>query len=118
MKKMMAALLIACCLALSLPVCGAQPGTTGTVFNKRFMPSIKPSMTYEQLVKIVGTPGAQLGQEKRGQSTIARYRWNGGKDSKLEVRVSNGKIVDASMKAPNGHTYRIDGAGKVTDLGS
>lgn len=94
-----------------------QPGKTGTVFNRRFIPKIKPMMPYDQIVKIVGSQGAKTGEEKKGAASIISYRWNGVKKSVLNIRVSGGKLVDATMLAPNGHTYYIGKNGETKDLG-
>lgn len=93
-------------------VTAAQPGVTSTAFNKRFIPTIKPMMTYDQLVRIIGTPGVKVSSDKTG---TAVYRWNGGKRSSLSVRVAGGRVVDASMQAPNTHTYQIGRNGAVSE---
>jgi hypothetical protein len=88
-------------------VFGGQPGVTGTVFNRRFIPQIKPMMTYEQIVKIVGIQGAKVGEEKVRGASIIHYRWKGEKRSVLNIRVSSGRLLDATVLAPNGNTYSI-----------
>lgn len=95
----------------------AQPGMTSTVFNRRFIPKIKPMMPYDQIVRMVGSQGAKTGEGKQTTAPIISYRWNGGKKSVLNVRVSSGRLVDATMLAPNGHTYYIGKKGEVKDLG-
>jgi len=93
-------------------VSAAQPGITTTVFNRRFIPTIKPMMTYDQLARIVGVPGARVAADKGG---TLNYRWSGGKGSALNVRVAGGKVVDASVLAPNRHTYLIGRSGAVSE---
>ena len=95
----------------------AQPGITGTVFNKRFLPKIKPMMTYDQIVQIIGTQGVVVGEKKAGSVPVTTYGWKGGKNSSLNVMVSNRKIIEARMHAPNGHTYHIGRSGEIKDLG-
>ena len=101
----------------SQAMAGQQPGVTSTVFNKRFIPNIKPMMSYDQIARITGAQGARVGEIKAGSTTVLSYRWNGGKGSILNVRIAGGKLLDATMKAPNGHTYAINRNGKVSDLG-
>lgn len=94
-----------------------QPGKTDTVFNRRFIPKIKPMMPYDQIVGMVGNQGAKTREEKSGAATITSYRWNGGKKSVLNIRVSGGRLIDATILAPNGHTYYMGKKGDVKDLG-
>ncbi len=96
---------------------GQQPGVTSTVFNRRFIPNIRPQMPYEQIVRMTGVQGAKVGESKAGSTSVSSYRWNGGKGSSLNVRIAGGKLVDATMKAPNGHTYVVSRNGKVSDMG-
>ncbi len=115
-KIVVIALLLVCCLIPARLVTAAHPGVAGTVFNKRFIPEIKPMMTYGQMVKIIGAPGLKVGEE-RGVASVVRYRWNGGKGSVLNLTVSAGRITEAIVLAPNGHTYKIGRDGKVSDMG-
>ncbi len=93
-----------------------QPGVTDTTFNRRFIPSIKPMMTYDQLVKLVGTPGVKVGDDRNSAPPTVQYRWRGGRDSVLTVRLANNKVVDATVLAPNKHTYLIRSNGEVADI--
>ena len=54
-KKMTitALLVIFSCLSISAMSAG-QPGTTDTVFNRKFIYKLNPLMPYDQLVKIIG----------------------------------------------------------------
>jgi hypothetical protein len=111
MKKT-AAVILLLILFLSVTVVSAgQPGSTATVFNKRFLSAIKPMMSFEELKKTIGAPGQKVSEDKGG---TVLYRWNGGKGSMLTVRVAAGKVLDASMLAPNGNTYVIGKNGKQT----
>ena len=94
-----------------------QPGKSDTVFNRRFIPKIKPMMPYGQIVGMVGNQGAKTGEEKNGAAPIISYRWYGGKKSVLSIRISGGRLMDATILAPNGHTYHIGRKGDVKDLG-
>lgn len=112
-------LISAFCLAcaISRPAFSAQPATTDTVFNKRFIHSLQPRMGYDRLVARIGTPGARLG-ERQGNTpstTVTRYGWKGGKHSSLEVDIVAGRLSQANMRAPNGHTYLFDARGAISE---
>jgi hypothetical protein len=111
------AILLVLCFAASQMVWAAQPGMTGTVFNKRFIGKIKPAMPYEQIVKITGAPGLKVADGKAPSQGIVRYQWKGGKESVLRARFTSGRMIDATVLAPNGHTYSIRQNGEVVDLG-
>jgi hypothetical protein len=110
-------------LAITIAFIGAQisckardkPGVTATTFNKRFLPTIKPGMTYEEIVKIAGVPGAKVEENKNASPPTVLYRWNGSKDSVLTIQFSNNKMIDATVLAPNGHTYLVKNNGEITD---
>ena len=112
MKKTAAAISLSLVMVSAPLISAAQQGVTATVFNKRFIPTIKPMMSYDQLVKVIGAPGVKVAADKGG--TVS-YRWNGGKKSVLNVRVAAGKVLDASMLAPNSHTYIIGKNGAVSE---
>ncbi len=103
-------------LCMATLVCFAgQPGVTETVFNRRFIPTIKPSMTYEQVVKLAGAPGAKTGEDPKGNPPTVQYRWQGGRDSVLTVKFANNKMIEATVLAPNKHTYLIRANGEVVE---
>jgi len=95
---------------------GPQAGVTDTRFNRRFLPTIKPMMTYEQIVRVIGAPGVKLGEAGKSSQQTAQYRWKGGKGSVLTVRLVNNRMSDATVLAPNGHTYLIRGDGRIVEL--
>jgi hypothetical protein len=105
-NKNLLIILILCLISL-LAACNKQPENTETVFNKRFIPKIKPMMQYEQLVKIIGKAGAVVKDANSTSPQIIHYHWDGGKSSTLDAMVESGKLVDATVLAPNGNTYRI-----------
>ncbi len=118
MVKRILVLAVTTLMFFTLQAAAGQPaGVTGTVFNKRFIPNIRPMMSYDQIVRITGAQGAKVGESKAGSTSVSSYRWNGGRGSVLNVRLAGGKLVDATIKAPNGHTYAIGRDGKVSDLG-
>jgi len=95
---------------------GGQPGVTDTTFNRRFIPTIKPMMTYEQLVKLVGTQGIKVGENRNASPPTVQYRWKGGKDSVLTATLSSNRLISATVVAPNKHTYLIQSNGEVLDI--
>lgn len=94
---------------------GPQAGVTDTRFNRRFLPTIKPMMTYEQIVRIVGAPGVKVGEIGKTIPPTVQYRWNGGKGSALTVRLGNNKMIDATVLAPNKKTYLIRSNGQIVE---
>lgn len=108
------AALLACAFA-QLSACG-EPGETDTTFNKKFIPTIKPAMTYEQIVKMVGTAGVKVGENKNASPPTVQYRWKGGKDSILTATFAGNKMIDATVVVPSKHTYHIQSDGKVADI--
>ncbi len=99
--------IVSLCLLTFLMACNKQPESTETVFNKRFMPKVKPMMTYDELEKTIGKPGTVVKDADSSSPQIIHYHWDGGKRSALDARVEAGKLVDATLLAPNGNTYRI-----------
>ncbi len=102
--------------AFGLMSMGGQPGVTDVTFNRRFIPTIKPMMTYDQIVKIAGAPGLKIGEDKNSSPPAVQYRWQGSRGSVLTARVSNNKMIDATVLGPNKHTYLIRNNGEVTDI--
>ena len=95
----------------------AEPGKSGTVFNKRLLPSIRPMLTYEQIATLAGAPGAKIGESKKSSPPIIQYRWKGGRDSILTGRFAHNRMVDATVRVPNGKTFAIKSNGEIVDLG-
>lgn len=114
-KRILFVMLLAAMLA-SAALAGNPLGVTETVFNRRFIPTLKPQFSYEQIVKMAGTPGEKLAEIKEGASKVANYRWKGGRDSVLTVKLRDNKMVEATVLAPNGHTYKIQSNGQVADI--
>ena len=80
-KIALLALLMMFSVLCSAAISAGEPGTTETVFNKRFFYRIKRMMPYEQPVKDIGTPGRKTGEEKGSSQPIVSYRWDGGRKS-------------------------------------
>ncbi|HET6421118.1 MAG TPA: hypothetical protein VFG19_13210 [Geobacteraceae bacterium] len=116
-KRILAFAVMMLMLVTLQAVAGQPAGVTGTVFNKRFIPNIRPMMSYDQIVRVTGAQGAKVGESRSGSTSVSSYRWNGGRGSVLNARIAGGKLLDATIKAPNGHTYAIGRDGKVSDLG-
>jgi hypothetical protein len=94
-----------------------DPGTTSTVFNKRMLPSIKPMITYAQLATLAGAPGAKIDISRKTSPPTVQYHWKGGKDSVLTARFANDRMVDATVRVPNGKTFAIRTNGEIADMG-
>ncbi len=95
------------CLVSAHAAVGSEAGKTDTVFNKRFIPKIRPMMPYEQLTGIIGAPGAVVRDARGTSAHYVRYRWYGKKRSTLDTVFVSGKLYSAAVLAPNGNTYRI-----------
>ena len=93
-------LLIAVSCAASVAISAGQPGTADIVFNRRFMEKLKPMMPLAQLVKMVGTEGTKSGEDNRSLPLTASYHWNGDRKSMLDIKVADGKVVDATVTSP------------------
>ena len=116
-KKMMLFAVMLMLLFVSTQItAGAQPGKTDTVFNRRFIQKIKPMMSYDQLVKIVGVAGIKTGENKRTSPPMVSYHWNGGRESALDVKTMAGKVVEATMLSPKKRKYTIDKNGKIVEF--
>jgi hypothetical protein len=109
--------IVIACIGMQI-ACKAKnkPGATNAIFNKRFIPTIKPAMTYEQIVNITGAPGIKIGESKKDSLLTIQYRWNGSKDSILTAQFSDNKMIEAIVLAPNGRTYLIHNNGIVADI--
>jgi hypothetical protein len=120
----MAGLILIVCLGLQasckkeedLGQKGSNPGSTSTIFNRRFIPTIKPQMTYDQIVKLARGPGIKVEEKKHELAPEIQYRWKGGRDSVLIVKFVGDKMSEATVLAPNGHTYLIRNSGEVSDI--
>ena len=102
-------------LLSSAALSAGQPGTTETVFNKRFLYRIKPMMPYEQLVGVIGTPGRKTAEEKGSSLPIVSFRWDGGRKSSLEVKTTGGNVIGATIVSPRQRRLVMDRNGKIGD---
>jgi|WetSurMetagenome_2_1015567.scaffolds.fasta_scaffold20370_3 hypothetical protein len=114
-QAVLVALLACSCMQMTCKT-GNKQGSANTTFNRRFIPTIKPAMTYEQIAQIAGAPGVKIGENNSASPPEIQYRWNGGKDSILTVKFAGNKMVEAAVRAPNGHTYLIQNNGEVVDI--
>lgn len=118
MKKILVLMMLAgITLFCAQTTFAAEPGVTGTVFNKRFLPGIKPLMTYAQVVALAGAPGVKIDETAKTGPPTVRYRWKGGKRSILTARFSDNRLLDATVLVPNGRTFIIKKDGSTQDLG-
>jgi hypothetical protein len=98
-------------------ISAAQPGTTDTVFNRRFIQKLKPLMPYDQLVKIVGSEGTKVGDDKRSSPPTTSYHWNGERKSALDIKVAEGKVMDITVTAPKKQRFSLGKNGELVELG-
>jgi hypothetical protein len=110
------ALLACSCLQSSCKKEGGKPARTNTTFNRRFIPTIKPMMSYEQIAALAGAPGVKIEEHGNASPSVLQYRWNGSRDSVLTVKLADDKMIEATILAPNRHTYLIQSTGEVTDI--
>ncbi len=100
-------IILTVCLISAHAALGAQAGKTDTVFNKRFIPKIRTTMTYGQLEGMIGVPGDVIRDARGTSAKYIRYRWYGKRSSTLDTVFISGKLYSAAVLAPNGKTYRI-----------
>ena len=100
----------------SMAISAGQPGTTETVFNKKFIYRLKPMMAYEQLTKIIGVEGKKVGEEKGSSSSKMMYHWDGERKSALDVKVVSGKMVDVTVTTPKKKKYSLGKKGELVGL--
>ena len=119
MRKLMVTLaMLLIVSSLSLPALSAgQPGSTDTVFNRKFVHKLRPMMPLEQLEKLVGVQGKKLGEDKNAKALTALYHWDGGRQSTLDVKVAAGKVVELTVKAPKQQKFTLGKKGEVVELG-
>lgn len=96
-------------------IAAGQPGVTETIFNRRFIPTVKPQMTYDQIEKMAGASGAKVSEDKKAAPPMIQYRWKGGRNSVLTVRFRGNKMIDATVLVPNGRAYEIRSNGEVVE---
>ncbi len=105
-------------LCVSTPAISAkQPGTTDTVFNRRFIHRLKPMMPYDQLARMIGAQGRKVAEDKRSSPPKIVYHWDGGRKSALDIRVAAGKVVEATVTSPKRQRYSLGKNGELIDLG-
>ena len=59
--------------------------------------ALKPGMTYEQAVKILGGPGKELSSNAIGGFTTVMYQWDGGFMANMNATFQNGKLVSKAQ---------------------
>ena len=69
-------------------------------------------MPLDQLVKMVGSEGTKSGEDKRSSPPTASYHWNGGRKSTLDVKVTAGKVVDATVISPKNKKLSFEKRGE------
>ncbi len=58
---------------------------------------IKNGMSYEEVVKIIGSQGEQLSNSKAGSMEITSYNWKGANYSRIFATFSNNKLTSKSQ---------------------
>ncbi len=96
-------------------ISAGQPGTTDTVFNRKFVQKLKPMMPYDQLVKIIGIEGAKVGEDKRSSPPKALYHWSGDRKSALDIKVVAGKVVDVTVTTPKKQKLSLGKNGELVE---
>lgn len=116
-KKMTMLALLAMFSCLSTPAISAeQPGTTDTVFNRRFIYKLKPMMPYAQLAAMIGKPGRKVGEDKSSPPPKAMYHWDGRRKSTLDIKVAVGRVVDLTVTSPKRQRFSLGKNGDLIEL--
>ena len=113
----LALLMMSCCISTPAMSAG-QPGTTGTVFNKRFIRKMKPMMPYDQVVKMTGTEGKKVGEDKRSSPSKALYHWDGKRRSALDIKVAAGKVIEVTVVTPRQQQLSLGKNGELVEAGN
>ena len=115
-KKMIILALVVMFSCVSTTALSAgQPGTTDTVFNRRFIHKLKPMMPYDQLVKTIGAQGAKVGEDKRSSPPQTMYHWNGKRKSALDVKVAAGKVIALTVTTPKQQHLSLGKDGELVE---
>jgi len=124
-RKFMPVMAVVACLLvsgtiLSPAVGNAASGQADKVFDKEFLQSVKDVLSYEQIVRIVGVQGVNVGSDSL-KIPGDKYHWDGREKSSFNIRVISGKVIDANVVTPDGRIISLDkslqGSGEVHDLG-
>ena len=75
------------------------------------------SMNYQQLNVLAGTYGVIVGEDTTPAVPVHTYHWAGAEDTCLDVKFSNGKVVDAKVVNTDGRGVELDNNGKMKNLG-
>ncbi|MBT0663088.1 hypothetical protein KI809_02140 [Geobacter pelophilus] len=94
----------------------AKTGQADRVFDKEFLQSIKNVLFYEQIVKIVGVQGVKVGNSNL-KIPGDKYHWNGSENTKLNIRVVSGKVIDGNVVTPAGRIITLEVNGEINELG-
>lgn len=86
------------------------------VFDKAFLQSIKTVLTYEQIVRIVGVEGENVGSNSL-KIPGDKYHWNGRENTSFNIRVISGKVIDGNVLTPDGRIITLEGNGEINELG-
>ena len=112
-KMIISALVVFSCSAPALAA--GQPGTSDTVFNRRFAHKLKPAIPYEQLVRMVGVEGMKVREDRRASPSRTAYHWNGKRRSALDVTVAAGRVVEATVTGPKKQRFSLGKRGEVME---
>jgi hypothetical protein len=124
-RKFMPVMAVVACLLvsgtiLSPAVGNAASGQADKVFDKEFLQSVKDVLSYEQIVRIVGVQGVNVGSDSL-KIPGDKYHWDGREKSSFNIRVISGKVIDANVVTPDGRIISLDkslqGSVEVHDLG-
>lgn len=87
--------------APAAPAAPQQPASLGVTFNA--FVAIKPGMTTEDVVRVIGRPGRELSRAQAGGYTTVSYQWMGDDMSSIMVTLQNDAVINAtqmSLKPP------------------
>lgn len=80
---------------------GLKGGTTAPAADLTMAKydQIKTGMSYEEVVKIIGSEGTQSSSSKIGSSEMASYRWEGDKYAKIFATFRDNKLSSKSQSS-------------------
>ena len=114
------AIVIACLLLSVANVLSTEnesrAGYADIAFDRAFLQSIKNTMLFERIVKLVGVSPVKVGEASL-KVPGEKYHWNGREGSAFNIRVSSGKIIDANIVTTEGRIIELGSDEELIEFG-